>query len=290
MASGFRTEPQDVPDPNNLIGLGLCARTYQLGNLVRKTPIYGNEPMSVEGVRREAQIYRHLGKHFSIIECRSDSDSHVDLVFAANGDLEDYINSQPNTPKEIRLGFARQATEALAYVHSKGVVHGDIATRRFLLDEQLNVKLSGFTYASLAGEKGLNITSYRHLLPRDNMAPNTVKSDLFALGCALYEIMKGKKPYAEVHEHDVTELYKQKLFPDVDGLCCGDVILDCWNCKFLSTAEILERIPGPAEPVAIPAKQAGGWIFNVFWDYWKLWWGLTLGRPDHSQKWKEAEE
>lgn len=246
--------------------------------------------MSIEGVRREAQIYRHLGKHFSIIECLSDSDSHVDLTFAANGDLEDYINSQPDTPIGIRLRFARQATEALAYVHSQGVIHGDIAARRFLLDEQLNVKLSGFTYASLAGGKVLNSKSYRHSLPRDHMAPSTVKSDLFALGCTFYVIMKGKKPYAEVHELDVLELYEQKLFPEVDGLCCGDVILDCWNCKFLSAAEILERIVVPDERIAIPARRITARILNVVWDCWKLWWGLTLGRPDYSQKWKEAEE
>lgn len=246
--------------------------------------------MSIEGVRREAQIYRHLGKHSSVIGCLSDTDSHVDLVLAANGDLEDYINCQPDTPTWIRLRFVRQATEAVAYVHFNGVIHGDIAARRFLLDERLNVKVSGFTYASLAGEKGLNIISHRHFLPRDNMTPNTVKSDLFALGCTFYEIMKGKKPYAEVHEHDVLELYKQKLFPDVDRLSCGDVILDCWNCKFSSAVEILERIPVLAEPVVIPAKQAAGRILNVVRDYWKLWWCLIVGLSDHSKKWKEAEE
>ena len=290
MATRPRPESEEVPDPNNLVGLGLCARTYHLGNLVRKIPIYRNEQMSIEGVRREAHIYRHLGKHSSIIECLSDSDSQVDLIFAVNGDLEDYVKFQPDTPARLRLKFARQAAEAVAYVHSKGVIHGDLAARRFLLDEQLNVKLSGFTYASFIGENGLKTKSYRHFLPKDKMTPNTVKSDLFALGCTLYEIMKGKKSYAEIDEREILELYKEKLFPDVDGLCCGDVILDCWNCKFSSAVEILERIPVPAEPIATPAKQAGGRISNVVWDYWKLWWGLTLGRPDHSQKWKEAQE
>ena len=290
MATRLHAEPQDTPDPDNLIGLGLCARTYQLGNIVRRIPIHRNEQLSIEGVRREAQIYRHLGGHPSIIECLSDSDSHVDLTFAANGDLEEYVKLQPDIPPGLRLKFARKATEAVAYVHSKSVIHGDIAARRFLLDEQLNVKLCGFTYASFVGEKGLIIRSYRHFLPRDNMAPNTVKSDLFALGCTLYEIIKGKEPYAELPDHEVQELYKQKLFPDVYGLCCGNVILDCWNCKFSSAADILERIFVPAEPVAIPDEQAAGRIPNVLWDYWKLWWGLTLGRPDHSQKWKEAQE
>ena len=106
----------------------------------------------------------------------------MDLIFAANGDLEDYVKFQPDTPIEFRLKFARKATEAIACIHSKGVIHGDIAARRFLLDEQLNVKLSGFTYASFVGEKELNVKSYRHFLPRDKMGPNTVKSDLFALG------------------------------------------------------------------------------------------------------------
>ena len=254
-------------------------------------------------------MYRHLGRHPSTIECLSDSDSHVDLTFAANGDLVEYVKLQPDIPPGLRLKFARKATEAVAYVHSKGVIHGDIAARRFLLDEQLNVKLCGFTYASFVGEKTLIIKSYRHFLPRDDMAPNTVESDLFALGCTLYEIMKGKEPYAELPDHEVQELYKQKVFPDVDGLCCGDVILDCWNCKFSSAAEILEKIPVPAEPVAALDDQVAGrnsnvvWDYwklwegltfgripNVLWDYWKLWWGLTLGRPDHSQKWKEAQE
>ena len=106
----------------------------------------------------------------------------MDLIFAANGDLEDYVKFQPDTPIEFRLKFARKATEAIACIHSKGVIHGDIAARRFLLDEQLNVKLSGFTYASFVGEKELNVKSYRHFLPRDKMGPNTIKSDLFALG------------------------------------------------------------------------------------------------------------
>ena len=244
----------------------------------------GNEPMSIEGVRRGAQIYRHLGSHSSIIECLSNSDSHVDLVLAANGDLEDYVSSQPDTPTWVRLQFARQATEAVAYVHSKGVIHGDIAARRFLLDEQLNNKLSGFTYASLAGEKGLSITSYRHSLPKNHMAPNTVQSDLFALGCTFYEIMKGKKPYAEVHEHDVLELYQQKLFPEVDGLCCGDVIMDCWDCRFSSAVEILERIPMPATPVAITAKLVGCRIINVFWEYWEALVGPHVGAAGPQPK------
>ena len=302
--------PQEIPGPKTLIGHGLCARTYKLGNIVSKMPIYDHQlQMSIDCIRQEAQIYRHLSKHSSIIECLSDSDSHVYLIFAANGNLEDYIKFHPDTPTEFRLNFARKATEAVAYVHSKGVIHGDIAARRFLLDEQLNVKLSGFAYASFVGEKGLDVISWRHSHPSVNMAPKTVKSDLFALGCTLYEIMQGKEPYAEVHDHDVRKLYSQKLFPDVDGLCCGDVILDCWNCKFSSAAEILERILVPAEPVAIPDAQAAGrisnvvwgycklwWgltlgrISNVAWDYWKLWWGLMMGRPDHSQKWKEAQE
>lgn len=287
-------QPQDMPHPKNLISHGLYALTYKLGNIVRKVPIHPNGQMSieVEGVRREAQIYRHLGKHSSIIECLSDSDSHVDLIFAANGNLEDYVKSHPDTPTELRLKFAQKATEAVAYAHSKGVIHGDIDAVRFLLDEQLNVKLSGFTDASFIGDKGLNVISHRHFLPRDT--PNTVETDLFALGCTLYEIMKGKEAYAEVHDHEVTheflKIYNQELFPDVNGLCCGNVILDCWNCKFSSAAEILERILVPAEPVAISDKQAAGGISNVVWGYWKLWWGLVLGRPDHSQMGKEAQE
>lgn len=51
-------------------------------------------------------------------------------------------------PKQI-LGWAQQIVDALCFVHSKCIMHGDLSIHNILLDGHLNTKLADFAGSSL---------------------------------------------------------------------------------------------------------------------------------------------
>jgi len=90
------------------------------------------------------------------------------------------------------------------------------------------------------------MSSYEWFCYQPSTPQATVKSDIFALGCAIYEIVTGSPPYHEFKGMDnarghVERLYEKSQFPDVACLPMGDLMLACWHGKFNSMREVVER-------------------------------------------------
>jgi hypothetical protein len=82
----------------------------------------------------------------------------------------------------------------------------------------LNFNGCGYDAQPLIGISSLKALSYEspsHSMPRDPYDDNTVKSDLFALGSALYELEHGSTPLIEINEEKVMEFFKEAHFPSV---------------------------------------------------------------------------
>lgn len=91
--------------------------------------------------------------------------------------------------------WAKQAAEGLAALHSIGVVHCDISPRNFLLDLDLNLRISDFGGASLSGSEPSAVAQTRFRHPQfDWDAPPTYGDDIFSLGSLIYFIMTGSYP------------------------------------------------------------------------------------------------
>lgn len=52
-----------------------------------------------------------------------------------------------------------------------------------------------------------------HFLPRDDTLPNTIESDLFALGSTIYEIFCEMRPYEGKEDDEIHDLFKKSVFP-----------------------------------------------------------------------------
>lgn len=231
---------------SNIIGVGVFAHVYDLGEgRVRKVPAPDpdNLDLAIKSIRREGEIYDHLGDHPRVIKCLAKGDLFVDLEFAPNGHIEGYLNSHHDASKECRLRLAQETIEAVVFIHSKGVIHSDLAARQFLLDANFHVHLSDFGFSSLNSSDVLGFENPSHHMPRDidSDMPSTVQSDLFALGSTLYEVMVGKRPYEGKSDDAIIQLYSNGKFPDVTGVLCGNIIMDCWQGRFKSAAEVQEN-------------------------------------------------
>ncbi|MCJ1381212.1 hypothetical protein MMC17_004321 [Xylographa soralifera] len=233
-----------VQQEYELLNFGGSAKTNRIGDMVRKVYIIDEEEAitarNMEATRNEASIYILLGEHPRIAKY---------LEFYPNGPLKDYVDKHRETITDAHLKrWAVQMVEATIFIHGMGVRHSDFRLNQWLLDTDLSARLSDFNGAGydrnaalgLEGSKALKIESSSHYLPRDPILDNTVKSDLFALGSSLYELVAGQKPYETLADEKIEALFSKEIFPSVERLLFGNVIMGCWKGKYPSAKDVLD--------------------------------------------------
>lgn len=100
--------------------------------------------------------------------------------------------------------------------------------------EDLSIKLCDLTGSAIGDLVPLVDEESRYrILP---WTTRTFKTDLFALGCLIYEISTGVRPYNEIDDEEVERLYSANVFPDLEGLRYRDVINKCWTLQYASVS------------------------------------------------------
>ncbi|SCO82600.1 uncharacterized protein FRV6_06813 [Fusarium oxysporum] len=167
-----------------------------------------------ETFKREAAIYDALGAHVHILKSfgvaylptAQDEESEpmgmaqgereawaLELERAPHGNLRQRILQGDALPMGQRLRMALDLADTLKYVHSRGVIWGDISTRNILLFDNHYIKLSDFAGSSLRDVYTdlLFACEPRYWIPmKDPPSPerSTFEKELFALGTGICEI------------------------------------------------------------------------------------------------------
>ncbi|KAF2188766.1 kinase-like protein [Zopfia rhizophila CBS 207.26] len=213
---------------------------------------YPHEQHGQHGLKVEATILGVLGSHPRIIKLKGWDKEGLRLEYAHNGRLDEHLEKfAGSTLLQDRFRWTRQAAEAVAYVHTKGVLHCDIRLGNLLLDKNFDIKLCDFQgiYQTADGNilDGFAGESVKYSLPRQNPLHADRKTDLFALGTAIYHIMQGHEPYPELHnvrdKDKIINLYRAGQFPeDLSVEFCGDVVRTCWNLGYDSADQICDAL------------------------------------------------
>jgi len=115
-------------------------------------------------------------------------------------DLKKVILSKAPLPGEEAIAIAMQIAAALDYAHRRGIVHRDIKPANVLITPQGRVKITDFGVARLPGS---DLTRSDQFVGSPGfMSPEQLKggqvdgrSDLFALGVILFQLLTGKAPF-----------------------------------------------------------------------------------------------
>ena len=194
-------------------------------------------PYNRATLAQERKVYEERGAHPHLLQYKGsleigEFDFGLILEKAERGCLRQLMKKfkRETITDHTRWLWACAIASTIHYILTKGFLHCDISTRNILLTEEWEVKLSDFGSSAAIGEVGLGCEEGRCRVPsrgRPRDALPTVKSNLFAFGTVLYEIMAWQLPFADVDTSTVETRFEAEEFPDTTGILAGDIIDKC---------------------------------------------------------------
>jgi tetratricopeptide (TPR) repeat protein len=170
------------------------------------------EPLLRERFTREARAastldHPHICTVFDIGET-PEGQLFIAMAYCPGETLKERILRGP-MPVDEAIGIAIQIAEALEAAHADGTVHRDIKPANILITDRDQVKIVDFGLAKLAGEaavtrQGSVIGTPAYMSPEQATGEEADgRSDLWALGAVLYEMVTGRRAFAASHEQAV---------------------------------------------------------------------------------------
>lgn len=128
------------------------------------------------------------------------------MPYVAGESLRDRLSREKQLPVDEAIRIACEVADALDYAHRQGVVHRDIKPENVLLhdgralvaDFGIALAVSRSDGATRMTETGLSLGTPHYMSPEQAMGEReiTPRSDVYALGCVLYEMLTGEPPFA----------------------------------------------------------------------------------------------
>jgi len=135
----------------------------------------------------------------------------ISMAFLEGESLEERIAKGP-LPLKDALDIARQAAEGLEAAHEKGIVHRDIKPANIMVDAKGHATVMDFGLARLTEASRLTnvdntVGTVAYMSPEQAQGADVDhRSDLWSLGCVIYEMVAGLRPFKG--DYDQARLYE----------------------------------------------------------------------------------
>src|SRR5918992_1122366 len=134
-----------------------------------------------------------------------DGQLYLAMRFVEGSDLKSVLEREGKLASERALAILAQVAGALDAAHRRALVHRDVKPANVLLDEEGHVYLTDFGITKQLG--GASTDTGRLVGTLDYLAPEQIRgdpvdgrTDVYALGCVLYECLSGTPPFRRASE------------------------------------------------------------------------------------------
>ncbi|MDP9379185.1 MAG: protein kinase, partial [Chloroflexota bacterium] len=165
---------------------------------------YSGDPSFVARFEREAWAAALLS-HPNIARVydydRSDGSHFITMEYVPGPNLKEYLSDRGPLPEHQSREFACQLLKGLGAAHEAGLVHRDMKPQNVLLSPDGTLKITDFGIAKAMGDSGITepgiaFGSPHYISPEQVCGDEaTPRSDLYAVGVMLYEMLSGKPPF-----------------------------------------------------------------------------------------------
>lgn len=172
---------------------------------------------------RHDQIVRYYGKG------KDKSQHFYAMEYMDGGSIEGLLKKKGRLTWEETIDYARQVALALEYSHNNGIVHRDLKPANLFLAKDGQLRLGDFgiardTQATALTAAGRTVGTYAYMAPEQiaGKPPVSRKTDLYALGCVMFEMLTGQTPFPADTPAEMLFAHLEQDPPPVTSLA-----LDC---------------------------------------------------------------
>ncbi|KAF2754781.1 kinase-like protein [Pseudovirgaria hyperparasitica] len=230
-----------LPDKLEYLGAGKSAVVYGIDSERVLKEFHDSE-----GSGTERRVYQRLGSHPNIAKLL-DTWADGSIILERGTPLRKICraSSSNKIPVLTKVRWLRHAAEGYRYLHACNIIHSDVGCNNLILMEGDLVKLIDFEGCSIDG--GVAGSCYEWFSYCPSTPRVSQRTDIFAFGCAVYEVIMGQPPYHELEASDqrylqVEEYYRNRQFPDVTNVPLGPLIQSCWSGDVKSMDEIIQQL------------------------------------------------
>ncbi len=234
-----------------------------------------NTPDALLRLKREAKTLAKLD-HPNILRIFSldRDDSHVFIVTEfIDGQTLGEILTQPGKLDDERIMLLyRQIGQALQYAHSQGVIHRDIKPSNIIVSSTNgaeSVKILDFGVARVLDSDtfqrltrtGALVGTPLYMSPEQCRGePVDARSDIYSLGCMLYETLSGSPPFSGETPLDVMYKHLNDSVPQLERTRLGLVALKAMEKdpadRFQSGEEFVAALSGPTQSTLVAKRRS----------------------------------
>ena len=152
---------------------------------------------------------------------------YITMEYVEGRTLADLLEDKSRFPEREAVDIVIQVCRALAHADEHGLVHRDIKPENIIVKPNGQVKLIdlGLAKATASGESSVTATGFLVCTP-DYTSPEQalgqrdidIRSDIYSLGCVLYEMLTGEKPFPNMTQMAKINMHIDQPLPLVRAL------------------------------------------------------------------------
>uniref|UniRef100_A0A7C2K342 non-specific serine/threonine protein kinase n=1 Tax=Schlesneria paludicola TaxID=360056 RepID=A0A7C2K342_9PLAN len=184
------------------------------------SPEASDSPQVQQRFEREIAILKKL-QHPHIVRYygggKVGSQRFYAMELVQGGSLESLLKERGRLPWEQSLAYTRQIAEALEHAHAAGIIHRDLKPANLLIDPEGKIKLTDFgiardTTATALTAAGKTVGTYAYMAPEQirGKPPVDRRTDLYSLGCVLFEMLTGETPFDSDNAGELLVMHLQE--------------------------------------------------------------------------------
>lgn len=211
----YKVQPLDAPKNSNIV--------YALKYCVVKND--NDAEINRKRFKQEIEVYKKIRSQriAAYIDSYMDNrEQYLVMEYVDGTNLRDLLKKNGKFIPKTAVYYTKQIAEGIAELHNCNIIHRDIKSNNIMVTKDRNVKIIDFGLA--LGEDSQRLTqaskvvgSVYYMAPElcvTNAQPS-VRSDIYALGILLFELLTGTYPIKGREAHETLKMQRTHTVPNI---------------------------------------------------------------------------